>query len=135
MQLSPDNGVTPAPRYSGDVPAMRAAYEHGIYFDGEIDIPILDVRYEDVVQVFRDHATFSSDSMASLMLELNPQEQEHFSLLIKYFSKWLVFTDPPYNVRIEGHVSGLGQVKHREFAMASGEMSGLPDQMSRVCCS
>ena len=34
-----------------------------------------------------------------------------------------VFTDPPYNVRIDGHVSGLGRVKHREFAMASGEMS------------
>jgi DNA modification methylase len=34
-----------------------------------------------------------------------------------------VFTDPPYNVKIEGNVSGLGRVKHREFAMASGEMS------------
>ena len=35
----------------------------------------------------------------------------------------LVFTDPPYNVAIDGHVSGLGKVKHREFAFASGEMS------------
>ncbi len=35
----------------------------------------------------------------------------------------LVFTDPPYNVRIDGHVGGLGAIKHREFAMASGEMS------------
>lgn len=35
----------------------------------------------------------------------------------------LIFTDPPYNVAIEGHVSGLGRVKHREFAMASGEMT------------
>jgi 16S rRNA G966 N2-methylase RsmD len=35
----------------------------------------------------------------------------------------LVFCDPPYNVRIEGNVSGSGKVKHREFAMASGEMS------------
>ena len=34
----------------------------------------------------------------------------------------MVFTDPPYNVPIKGHVSGLGAVKHREFAMASGEM-------------
>ena len=57
-------------------------------------------RYDDVVKVFRDHETFSSDRMASLMLELNPQEQEHFSLLIKYFSKWLVFTDPPYHTRV-----------------------------------
>ena len=35
----------------------------------------------------------------------------------------LVFIDPPYNVSIEGHVSGLGAVCHREFPMASGEMS------------
>jgi DNA modification methylase len=35
----------------------------------------------------------------------------------------MVFTDPPYNVAIEGNVSGLGKVRHREFAMASGEMT------------
>ena len=35
----------------------------------------------------------------------------------------MVFTDPPYNVKIDGHAGGLGKVKHREFAMASGEMS------------
>ena len=34
-----------------------------------------------------------------------------------------IFTDPPYNVRIDGHVSGLGRIRHREFAMASGEMN------------
>lgn len=35
----------------------------------------------------------------------------------------LVFTDPPYNVPIQGHVSGLGRAQHAEFAMASGEMT------------
>src|SRR5258708_7539033 len=34
----------------------------------------------------------------------------------------MVFTDPPYNVPIDGHVGGLGAIQHREFAMASGEM-------------
>lgn len=34
-----------------------------------------------------------------------------------------VFTDPPYNVPIDGHCTGLGSVKHREFAMACGEMN------------
>ena len=34
----------------------------------------------------------------------------------------MIFIDPPYNVPIEGHVSGLGAVRHREFPMASGEM-------------
>jgi DNA modification methylase len=35
----------------------------------------------------------------------------------------LVFSDPPYNVKIDGHVCGLGPVKHEEFACASGEMN------------
>jgi DNA modification methylase len=35
----------------------------------------------------------------------------------------MVFTDPPYNVPIQGHVGGSGAIRHREFAMASGEMS------------
>lgn len=35
----------------------------------------------------------------------------------------MVFTDPPYNVKIRGHVSSSKRIGHREFAMASGEMS------------
>lgn len=34
-----------------------------------------------------------------------------------------VFVDPPYNVAIQGHVGGRGAIRHREFAMASGEMT------------
>ena len=49
------------------------------------------------------------------------------------------FTDPPYNVVIDGHAGGKGKVKHREFAMASGEMSEaeftsfLATGLSRIC--
>ena len=35
----------------------------------------------------------------------------------------MVFTDPPYNCPIAGHVSGLGKVVHENFAMACGEMA------------
>jgi len=35
----------------------------------------------------------------------------------------MVFTDPPYNVKIDGNVCGKGSIKHKEFEMASGEMS------------
>lgn len=35
----------------------------------------------------------------------------------------LCFTDAPYNVKIDGHVGNSGKIRHREFAMASGEMS------------
>jgi hypothetical protein len=35
----------------------------------------------------------------------------------------MVFADPPYNVPIDGHVGNSGKTQHREFAMASGEMT------------
>ncbi|HBR69919.1 MAG TPA: DNA methylase N-4 [Rhodospirillaceae bacterium] len=35
----------------------------------------------------------------------------------------MCLTDPPYNVKVNGHVCGSGKTKHEEFAMASGEMS------------
>jgi DNA modification methylase len=35
----------------------------------------------------------------------------------------MVFTDPPYNVPIDGHASGLGAIHHRPFPMTSGEMT------------
>jgi DNA modification methylase len=35
----------------------------------------------------------------------------------------VAFADPPYNVKVDGHVCGSGAIKHREFAMASGEMT------------
>jgi DNA modification methylase len=40
----------------------------------------------------------------------------------------MMFADPPYNVPVEGHVSGLGAVKHADFAMASGELSSAEFQ-------
>ncbi|HZZ79818.1 MAG TPA: DNA methyltransferase [Gemmataceae bacterium] len=46
-----------------------------------------------------------------------------YSVLFGDHRAHVVFTDPPYNVEVDGHVSGNGKHKHREFAMASGEMS------------
>ena len=48
---------------------------------------------------------------------------EIYSALLGECKAGMVFADPPYNVKIDGHVSGLGKHRHREFAMASGEMS------------
>ncbi len=35
----------------------------------------------------------------------------------------MALTDPPFNVAVNGHVSGKGKIQHREFVQASGEMS------------
>jgi DNA modification methylase len=48
---------------------------------------------------------------------------ETFHHLLQAERADLIFTDPPYNVPIDGHVCGLGRIRHREFAMGAGEMS------------
>jgi len=53
----------------------------------------------------------------------NAISEEAFAQLMGGEKARMVFTDPPYNVHIQGHVSGLGAIKHPEFLMASGEMS------------
>ncbi|WP_299749745.1 site-specific DNA-methyltransferase [uncultured Boseongicola sp.] len=50
------------------------------------------------------------------------QKPDIYSALMKSDRARAVFTDPPYNVKIGGHVCGSGAIQHREFAMASGEM-------------
>ena len=47
----------------------------------------------------------------------------------------MVFTDAPYNVKIDGHASGLGATRHPDFAMASGEMDEVEftDFLTRSC--
>jgi len=51
------------------------------------------------------------------------RDQAPYAALLAGETVDLVFTDPPYNVPIDGHVCGLGRVRHREFAMAAGEMT------------
>jgi len=53
----------------------------------------------------------------------NSQEEKSFEYLMQGKLAGICITDPPYNVKVDGHVGGKGKIKHREFAMASGEMS------------
>jgi DNA modification methylase len=50
-------------------------------------------------------------------------EESTYSALMNGQKADVVFADPPYNVKIDGNVCGKGAIRHREFAMASGEMS------------
>lgn len=49
--------------------------------------------------------------------------EESYRTLLGRKRAALVITDPPYNVPINGNVCGKGSIQHREFEMASGEMS------------
>jgi DNA modification methylase len=53
----------------------------------------------------------------------NALESRAYETLMAGKRAAMVFCDPPYNVKVDGHASGLGRTHHREFAMASGEMS------------
>lgn len=53
----------------------------------------------------------------------NALESDSYVTLMGREKAAMVFVDPPYNVKIDGHATGLGAVRHREFAMACGEMS------------
>ena len=59
----------------------------------------------------------------------NARDERYFAQLMQGEVADMAFLDPPYNVKIDGHVGGRGRIKHREFAFASGEMSS--DQFIR----
>ncbi len=61
----------------------------------------------------RDHRLYCGDAL----------EPDSYRAVLGDDRAQMVFTDPPYNVRINGHAGGSGAVKHREFPMASGEMT------------
>jgi DNA modification methylase len=69
-------------------------------------------RHCDIWQI-GDHRLVCGDSTKS----------ETYRALLGSEKAQMIFSDPPYNVPISGHVGGLGKFQHREFAMASGEMS------------
>jgi DNA modification methylase len=65
----------------------------------------------------------------------NALDPEAFATLMGEERAAMVFTDPPYNVPIEGHASGLGAIHHRPFPMASGEMdkAAFTSFLGRAC--
>ena len=62
MNLSPDGGVTPAGRRTGDRAAQNAVYTSGMQFQGDVDIPIIDWRHylEDELDMHNTQQSFAS---------------------------------------------------------------------------
>lgn len=58
-----------------------------------------------------------------LILCGNSLDAANYKALMNGETADAVFSDPPYNVPVSGHICGNGKIKHDEFAMASGEMS------------
>lgn len=105
---------------------------------GEIEMIISETEQADPKSAIdRDDQFVPPDTLASVVSEIgdqwilgrhrircgNARDADAVSLLMAGDAADVLFTDPPWNVKINGHVSGLGRVRHREFAEASGEMS------------
>jgi hypothetical protein len=60
-----------------------------------------------------DHRIFCGNSLL----------EASFTTLLNGKLADMVLSDPPYGVPIDGHATGNGATKHREFAMGCGEMS------------
>ena len=50
-------------------------------------------------------------------------EKASYDALMQGQKAEMVFIDPPFNVVIDGNATGSGKTHHREFVMASGEMT------------
>jgi len=55
----------------------------------------------------------------------NAVDEKSYEVLMEGRLAAAAFTDPPYNIPIDGYVTGFGKIHHPEFAMACGEMSDL----------
>ncbi|MGX1740388.1 site-specific DNA-methyltransferase [Bosea sp. NPDC055353] len=97
-----------------------------VILDGNAPVPVK-ADPADVLPALQDVAVTQRGDLWLLgehrILCGDARAREDYQMLLGSELAQMVFTDPPYNVRVDGHVGGLGRTKHREFAMASGEMS------------
>jgi DNA modification methylase len=104
-------------------------------------LPELDALYEDLDEARTDGLDPADDAIPpkSLVPVTQPgdiwllgnhrvingdaRDSDAYARLLRGDAVGVIFSDPPYNVPIEDNVSGLGRVRHKDFAMACGEMS------------
>lgn len=98
------------------------------------DVPAVDVR----ATIVRAGDLFRLGNHRLLVGDA--RRPESYDILMRGEQAGMALLDPPYNVKIDGHVGGRGRIKHWEFVCASGEMSSeaftafLRDSLS-LCAS
>ena len=63
--------------------------------------------------ILGEHKIFCGDTL----------DPDSFKCLLMTEKAEIIVTDPPYNVKIKGHVCGNGKIQHTDFKMASGELT------------
>ena len=125
MELEPDFAIEATGFEIGEIDRLQLSTG----LEEEDEVAAVDPAVEAVTRpgdlwILGDHRVLCADA----------REPASYEQLLQGEKAQIVFTDPPYNVKIAGNVSGLGAVKHSDFAIASGEMSGaaFQDFLSRV---
>lgn len=101
--------------------AGKAANAQKADLDDEVDLPSIGqtaVSKPGDLWLLGDHRLYCGDAAIG---------ESYYTLLDGEVAQ-MIFSDPPYNVPIDGHVCGSGKIKHREFMQASGEMR--PDEFT-----
>ncbi|MDR1160408.1 MAG: ParB N-terminal domain-containing protein [Syntrophomonadaceae bacterium] len=98
-----------------------------IEIDNLLNPPVSDLKLNNIPFVKPEEIVSTSGDVWQLgehrIICGNALEERSFIDLTGGKQANMVFTDPPYNVKIDGNVCGKGSNRHKEFAMASGEMS------------
>jgi DNA modification methylase len=92
---------------------IQSANNEGNDVEANTEIPVARVTQLGDLWQLGNHRIFCGNSL----------EDESYKALFEGRRATAVFSDPPFNVKIDGHVSGNGRIRHKEFAMASGEMT------------
>ncbi|MEN2786500.1 DNA methyltransferase [Sphingomonas qilianensis] len=98
----------------GEMDRLDGRYRAGLYDDLDEDLPqSLEVPRAQLGDLYAlgDHRIICGNSL----------EPSVYATLMGADRATCCFTDPPYNVKIQGHVTS--SAKHDDFAMASGEMT------------
>ncbi len=128
---------------SWDVGALALEFSDILELDGEIDLQITGFEMGEIDGLLDGNRTEEEDEIPAAdansapvtrpgefwvlgphrILCADARDPMSYERLVGDEKAQMLFADPPYNVPIDGNVSGLGVVRHGEFAMASGEMS------------
>jgi DNA methylase len=114
LELAPDTGLEFSGFEMGEIDAVL----DGAGIDEEDELPPMNAGAAPVTRsgdiwVLGEQRLLCGDAL----------QAESYARVLGTEKADMSFVDPPYNVAIAGHASGLGAVKHGDFAMASGELS------------
>ncbi|HEX6232166.1 MAG TPA: DUF6351 family protein [Jiangellaceae bacterium] len=151
-RTSPDGGTTPAPRRSGDLAAIRGAYESGLVFRGQLprQIPIIEARdyLEHVLDMHNSHQSFAvrqrlldaqghHDGQVIWFLETNPNgsgpTDQFTHAALDTIAEWManLAANPSLSVAEAAPAQAVDRcigVDGNEIASGNGVWSGILDE-------